>query len=108
MRLQPGEMSDRAAQRIGSPAAGFGETRLSKITSSAKLPLHTLAEGGQVEPVLGSPKENMKMLGACDKYPEMDALLLRPNTNLLLGPGFGGRSSSTLWNSYLKMKDKEG
>jgi hypothetical protein len=50
----------------------------------------------------------MKILGACNKHPEMDALLLRLNTNLLLGTDFGGRSSSTLWNSYLKMKDKEG
>jgi len=97
-----------AAQRIGSPAADLNKTRLRKITFSTQWPPRIHAEGGQVKPVLGSPKENMKMLGACDKYPEMDALLLRPNTNLLLGPGFGGRSSSTLWNSYLKMKDKEG
>jgi hypothetical protein len=58
--------------------------------------------------MLGCPKENRKMLGACDKYPEIDALFLRPITNLLFGPGFGGRTSYALWNSYLKMNDKEG
>jgi hypothetical protein len=42
-----------AAQRIGSPAADFSETRLHKITFSAKWPPRTRAEGGQVEPVLG-------------------------------------------------------
>jgi hypothetical protein len=86
----------------------LNKTRLRKITFSTKWLSLFHAEGDQLQPVLGSPKENRKMLGACDKYPEMDALLLRPNTSLLLGPGFGGRSSSALWNSYLKMKDKEG
>jgi len=42
------------AQRIGSPAADFGETRLRKITFSTKWPPHPHAEGGQVEPVLGA------------------------------------------------------
>jgi len=42
------------AQRIGSPAAGFGETTSSEIIVSSKWPPQTRAEGGQVEPVLGS------------------------------------------------------
>ena len=42
-----------SAQRIDSPAADLNETRLRRITFSAKWPLQTHAEGGQVEPVLG-------------------------------------------------------
>jgi hypothetical protein len=42
------------AQRNGSPAADWNKTRLRKITFSANWPPHTRAEGGQVEPVLGS------------------------------------------------------
>jgi len=41
------------AQRLGSPASDLNKTRLRKITSSAKWPPRTRAEGGQVEPVLG-------------------------------------------------------
>jgi hypothetical protein len=41
------------AQRIGSPAADYSETRLHKLTFSTKSPPQTHAEGGQVEPVLG-------------------------------------------------------
>jgi len=43
-----------AAQRIGSPSADSGKTRLRKTTFSTKWPPPFRAEGGQVEPVLGS------------------------------------------------------
>jgi hypothetical protein len=46
-------MYDRAAQRIGSPAAGFDETRWLEIIVSTNGPPHPHAEGGQMEPVLG-------------------------------------------------------
>ena len=41
-----------AAQRFGSPATDFGETRWHEITFSAEWPPHPRVEGGQVEPVL--------------------------------------------------------
>jgi hypothetical protein len=43
-----------ASQRFGSPAADLNKTTLRKIIFSTNWPQHTYAEGGQVEPVLGS------------------------------------------------------
>jgi len=44
----------KAAQRNGSPAADLAKRESPKTTFSAKWPPDTHAEGGQVEPVLGS------------------------------------------------------
>ena len=42
------------AQRYGSPAADSGEATKPKNHFSGKVPLPTHAEGGQVQPMLGS------------------------------------------------------
>jgi hypothetical protein len=42
------------AQRYGSPAADSGKTTNPNNYFSGKVPPHTHAEGGQVEPMLGA------------------------------------------------------
>jgi hypothetical protein len=44
----------KAAQRFGSPAAVMGKSANPKNYFAGKVPLHTHAEGGQVQPMLGS------------------------------------------------------
>ena len=55
MRLQPGEMSDRAAQRFGSAAAaGLAKLLLNYRAISSKLSLRTSGRAAvRLEPVLG-------------------------------------------------------
>ena len=50
------------AQRIGSPAADYSKITVSENHFSTEWPPRTDAEGGQVEPVLGSLKAAMQSL----------------------------------------------
>jgi len=55
VRLQPGEMSDRAAQRFGSAAAGPARLLLNYRAISSKLSLRASGIAAvRLEPVLGS------------------------------------------------------
>jgi hypothetical protein len=52
--LEVGQLFMGALQRFGSPAADSGKTRNIISTKFYRVPQRTHAEGGQVEPVLGS------------------------------------------------------